>query len=108
LYYETFIKFAERIQKLEEQIAKNSINIGEPLSGDGLKKKPKSLRHKSGKWSGVMPSLRQDIRLPSQLHLILRPKHTINFNFTGTSNKRFVLCKINSPTYYGRRCVSIL
>lgn len=43
---------SERIQKLEDQIAKNSGNSGKPPSSDGLTKKPKSLRHKSGKKGG--------------------------------------------------------
>lgn len=52
LVYDTFQKLAERVQQLEDRLAKNSSNSGKPPSSDGMAKKPKSLRHKSGKKSG--------------------------------------------------------
>lgn len=55
LFYATFQKLAERIQQLEDQMAKNSNNSSKPPSSDGLKKKPKSLRNKSRKKSGGQP-----------------------------------------------------
>lgn len=55
LFYATFQKMAERIRQLEDRVAKDSSNSGKPPSSDGLAKKPKSLRHKSGKKSGGQP-----------------------------------------------------
>lgn len=56
LVTETIGKLAQRIQKLEDQLSKDSHNSGKPPSSDGLNKPtPKSLRKRHGKKSGGQP-----------------------------------------------------
>lgn len=58
LFQATFLAVMERIQKLEDQLAKNSRNSGKPPSSDGYdqeKPRPKSLRKRSRRKSGGQP-----------------------------------------------------
>jgi transposase len=56
LFQETMLELAERIQALEDQIAKNSRNSGKPPSSDGLSKPaPKSQRKRHGRKQGGQP-----------------------------------------------------
>jgi transposase len=46
------VALLSRVQDLEARLAKDSHNSGKPPSSDGLRRKPKSLRQKSGKKAG--------------------------------------------------------
>ncbi len=57
-----------RVQELEARVAKDSHNSGKPPSTDGLKRRTKSLRQKSGKRAGGQLGHRGET-----LHLVATP-----------------------------------
>ena len=71
LFQDTFVALAERIQKLEDQLAKNSRNSGKPPSSDGYDKPaPRSLRKRSRKRSGG-----QKGHVGYKLEMVKKPEH---------------------------------
>lgn len=78
LFRETFVVLAERIQKLEDQLAKNSRNSGKPPSSDGFEKPaPRSLRKRSRKRSGG-----QKGHIGYQLEMVKKPDHIKKYKVT--------------------------
>ena len=71
LFQDTFVVLAERIQKLEDQLAKNSRNSGKPPSSDGLDKPaPRSLRKRRRRRSGG-----QTGHAGHKLEMVKKPDH---------------------------------
>jgi hypothetical protein len=58
-------RLAAQVQALQAQLAKDSHNSGKPPSSDGLRRKPKSLRQRSGKKAGGqrLSSVRANLRI---------------------------------------------
>src|SRR5262245_13118908 len=69
-----------RVQELEARLAKDSHNSSKPPSSDGLRRKPKSLRQKSGKQRGGQqghPGHRVSLVATPDTVEIHRPRHCV-------------------------------
>jgi transposase len=78
LFQGTFVVLAERIQKLEDQLAKNSRNSGKPPSSDGFDKPaPRSLRKRSRRRSGG-----QKGHAGYKLEMVEKPDHIKKYKVT--------------------------
>jgi len=72
---------AERIQAVEDQMAKNSRNSGKPPSSDGLKKKSRSLREKGKRSAGG-----QKGHKGKTLEMVSEPDHVVHHTLSVCPN----------------------
>jgi transposase len=99
LFERTIVQLAERVQALEDQVAKNSRNSGKPPSSDGLKKPaPRSLRKHSGKKSGGQPGHKGHT-----LKAVEHPQHTQVHRVTRCRQCRVPLEAVAANAYEKRQ-----
>lgn len=89
----------ERMQKLEDQVAKNSRNSGKPPISDGLAKPaPKSLRKASGKASGGQPG-----HEGTTLKMVSEPKYIEVHDVSRCPHCESDLSQVEATTYLPRQ-----
>src|SRR5258708_7018564 len=94
---------AAQVQALQARLAKDSRNSSKPPSSDGLKRKPKSLRQKSGKKPGGQLGHRGET-----LHLVATPEEVVEHRPAVCGACQTPLGEAASVVLYERRQVQEL
>ena len=99
----TMTQLAERVQALEDQLAKNSSNSSKPPSSNGYQKpSPKSLRKRHGKKSGGQPG-----HTGYTLKMVEHPEHIEVYTVNQCSHCHCALEEIKADDYEKRQVFDI-
>ncbi len=99
----TIAQLVERVQVLEDQLAKNSSNSSKPPSSDGYEKpSPKSLRKRHGKKSGGQPG-----HTGNTLKMVEHPEHIEVYTVNQCSHCHCTLEEIKADDYEKRQVFDI-
>jgi transposase len=99
----TMTQLVERVQALEDQLAKNSSNSSRPPSSDGYQKpSPKSLRKRHGKKSGGQPG-----HTGYTLKMVEHPEHIQVYTVNQCSHCHCALEEVKADDYEKRQVFDI-